>query len=205
MTSIILVRHGANSYVEKGRLAGRKPNVHLNKLGKKQAAAVGAELAKVPIRAIYSSPLERTMETAQLIAKPLGLKVKPRIGLIELDFGEWQDKKLKDLSKTEDWKIVQFIPSRMCFPAGETFYEAQYRIVKELDVLSRKHSDDEVIVCVSHADVIKLVVAFHLGMPIDLFQRLHIAPASLTILKFSKHGAQLLALNYESAFTLFNK
>ena len=99
MTVILFIRHGENDYVKKGRLAGRLPGVHLNKKGQMQAQAVADRLCKVPIKAVYSSPLERTMETAEPLAKALGLEVIQRPGLVELDFGEWQDKKLKGLSR----------------------------------------------------------------------------------------------------------
>ena len=142
------------------------------------------------------------METAYPIASKLELDVIPRNGLLEIDFGDWQNKKLKNLSKLDEWKIVQGNPSRMRFPGGESFHEAQQRVVAEIDELVDLHEKDKAIVCVSHSDVIKLAVAFYIGLPLDLFQRLHIAPASITVIYISNTGSRLLALNYESSFTL---
>ena len=202
MAVILFVRHGENEYVKKGRLAGRLSGVHLNKKGRAQADAVADLLKEMPIKAVYSSPLERTMETAQPIAKQLGLEIIPRQGLIEVDFGEWQDKKIKGLSRLKVWKIVQHSPSRMRFPEGEAFYQAQHRVVKELDELSRLYDERDVVVCVSHSDTIKLAVAFYIGLPLDSFQRLHISPASITALLIADTGSRLMKLNYESSFTL---
>jgi probable phosphoglycerate mutase len=202
MTIVLLIRHGENEYVKKGRLAGRLSGVSLNKRGRKQAKVVAGILGDIPVRAVYSSPLERTMETARPIAKRLGLDVIPRQGLIEVDFGDWQDKKLKKLSRSKLWGVVQFKPSRVRFPGGETFFQAQHRIVNELDELSGMHEAKDVIICVSHSDVIKLAVAYFIGMPLDLFQGLHIAPASITALLIGGSGSRLLTLNYESSFTL---
>lgn len=202
MTILLLIRHGENEYVKKGRLAGRLPAVHLNEKGRQQAQAVAEKLTGAPIKAVYSSPLERTMETAEPIAKALGLEVIPRQGLIETDFGEWQDKKVKGLSRLKIWRIVQFAPALMRFPQGESFAECQFRMVQELESLRAKHEPKDMIACVSHSDPIKLVVAYYLGLPLDLFQRLHIAPASITTLGIGEGGSRLLNLNYDLSFTL---
>lgn len=202
MSLMLLVRHGENDYVKKGRLAGRLPGVHLNKAGLEQAELLAERLKQFPIKAIYSSPLERTKETAAPIAAALGLTVQERPGLIEVDFGEWQDQRVKRLSRMKMWKIVQNAPSRMRFPGGESFADAQYRICTELDALSRLHPAEDVIACVTHSDPIKLAVAFFLGLPLDAFQRLHISPGSITPILIGESGARLLALNYEFSFSL---
>lgn len=196
MPTILLIRHGENEYVKKGRLAGRKAGVHLNENGRRQAENLAKTLAKAPIKAVYSSPLERTMETAQPIARARGLEVIPRPGLIEVDFGIWQDKTLKSLRRRKLWKTVQGRPSMMRFPEGETFAGAQHRIVNELSALVRLSKPKDLIVCVSHSDLIKLAAAYYLGLPLDLFQRLMIMPASITTLQISENHAFLFNLNY---------
>jgi probable phosphoglycerate mutase len=202
MPVFLLVRHGENDYVKKGRMAGRLPGIHLNKNGQKQAQAVADKLAGAPVKAIYSSPLERAMETAEPIARTLSLDTITRPGLIEIDVGEWQDQKLKNLSRQKLWKIVSNAPSRMQFPGGETFAEAQIRICNEIDTLSRQHETKDLVICVSHADPIRLAVAYFLGLPLDLFQRLYVAPASITALEIRETGSRLMTLNYEISFTL---
>ncbi len=202
MPLLLLMRHGENDYVKKGRLAGRLPGVHLNENGKKQAQLAAERLADVPLKAIYSSPLERALETAHPLAQALGMDVIQRQGLIEVDFGEWQDQRLKGLSRTRLWKKVQIAPSRMRFPSGESFADAQRRICQEVESLAAQHDEKDIILCVSHSDPIKLAVAYYLGLPLDLFQRLHVAPASLTALHLGDMGARLMNLNYEFSFTL---
>ncbi len=201
MTTILLIRHGENDYVKKGRLAGRLPGVHLNENGRKQAEKLARVLSKAPIKAVYSSPLERTMETAQPIAEALDLEVIPRQGLLELDFGKWQDKKLKKLQKHKLWSTVQGRPSLMRFPAGETFAEAQHRIATELEALRKMHKNKDLIACVSHSDLIKLAVAYYLGLPLDLFQRLMVAPASISTLYLGKTHALLFNLNQSTGLS----
>ena len=198
MTTILLIRHGENEYVAKGRLAGRLPGVHLNENGKKQAEMVAKAFAKAPIKAIYSSPMERCMETAKPLADALDLKIIPTQGLIEVDFGKWQDKTLKQLQNRKLWKVVQANPSRMEFPDGETFANAQLRIVQALETLARKHDTKDLIACFSHSDLIKLAVSYYLGQPIDLFQRIMISPGSVSMLHLGEMGAQIINVNHRA-------
>jgi probable phosphomutase (TIGR03848 family) len=204
MALIILVRHGENDFVKKGRLAGRIPEVHLNEKGRAQAQEAAQVLCrmleKAPVKAVYCSPLERTMETAGPIAKAFGLPVIPRPGLIETDCGEWQGKTVKQLSRLKIWRVVQSSPSTFCFPGGETFAETQHRITKELSQLAALHDSKDVLICVSHSDPIKLAVAYFLGLPLDLFQRIAISPTSITALQVGETGSHLLTLNYNTSF-----
>ena len=202
MPTFLLIRHGENDYFKQGRLAGRLPGIALNQQGRQQVQVLREKLASAPIRAIYSSPLERAMETAGPIASSCSLEVTPRSGLLEVDIGEWQGQTLKRLRRLKDWKIVQTAPSRMQFPAGETFFEAQTRICHELEALTKLHDEKDLLVCVSHSDPIKLAVAYFIGLPLDLFQRLHVAPASITILQIGSQGSNLLALNQDLSFNL---
>ena len=202
MSIILLVRHGENQYVKKGRLAGRLPGVHLNEKGRAQAQAVAEKLKGAPIKAIYSSPMERTMETAEPIAAALGLEVITRPGLIEVDVGEWQDKKLKGLSRLKIWRMVQNTPSLMRFPGGETFAEAQFRIVQEILELVSQSEPKDILVLVSHSDPIKLAVAYFIGLPLDQFQRLSVSPGSISALYIGEGFSRLLTLNYDLSFTL---
>jgi probable phosphomutase (TIGR03848 family) len=202
MPLFLLIRHGENDYVKKGRLAGRTPGVHLNTRGQQQSRALVETLAGAPLKAIYSSPLERALETAGPLAAACGLEVCTLPGLTELDPGEWQGKTLKALRRLKLWRVVQGAPSRMRFPGGESFVEAQQRIVRELEQLCARHDAQDLVACVSHADPIKLAVAFYLGLPIDLFQRLAVSPASITALHLGESGSQLVTLNYDPSFSL---
>ncbi|HLA99309.1 MAG TPA: histidine phosphatase family protein [Anaerolineales bacterium] len=202
MPLLLLIRHGENEYVTNGRLAGRSPGVHLNDKGKSQAQAIAERLKPVPIKAIYSSPLERALETAAPLAEAKNLEIIPRQGLSETDFGDWQGKTLKSLRRRKLWRLVQSAPSRMRFPGGETFAECQLRVTQELEAIAAQHKPKEMIVCFFHSDPIKLAVAYYLGMPLDYFQRLMIAPASISSLLLSVAGARLLNLNFDLSLNL---
>ena len=201
MPVILLIRHGENDYVKKKRLAGRKDGVHLNKKGHAQAQALAEKLTGAPIKAIYSSPLDRTMETAEPIAEALGLKVIPRPGLLETDIGKWQGKKLKKLSKKKIWRAVQHAPSLVRFPGGESFAETQQRMCCEIEAICAEHAPEDLVACVGHSDPIKLAIAYYLGLPLDMFQRLTVAPASITALFIGDTGSRLLTLNYDLSLT----
>lgn len=196
MTTIILIRHGQNDFVGSDRLAGWLPDVHLNDTGRAQAEALAESLASAELQAVYSSPLERTVETAQPIAAKHGLEVETRAGLGEVRYGRWQGRKLEELKQEDSWILVQHTPSLARFPDGESFPEAQARIVSEIESLRLRHPDEEAaIVCVSHADMIKLALAHYSGLPLDLFQRFVVQPASISVLAVSGRSIRLLRLN----------
>jgi probable phosphoglycerate mutase len=187
MTTIVLVRHGENDWVKKQRLAGWIPGIHLNKKGKKQAEEAAKRLARLPVKAVYSSPVTRCTETASYIAESHGLKLIEVEDLGEVRYGKWEGKKIKKLARKPSWRTVQFYPSRFHFPEGEALRETQFRAIQALEELAARH-DNEIIVVVSHADLIKLVIAHYLGVHIDLFQRIVISPASATIFTLSASG-----------------
>ncbi len=193
MTLLLLIRHGTNDWVH-GRLAGWTPGVHLNEDGRRQATTLATRLAPIPLDAIYASPLDRTLETAQAIAQPRGMPIRIVEEIGEVKYGEWQGAELKELYKHELWPGVQFYPSGTRFPGGETLGEAQVRMVAALDTLRGRHPEG-IIAVVSHADIIKLAVAYYIGMHIDLFQRLEVSPCSLTAIAFTRMGPRMLAYN----------
>jgi probable phosphomutase (TIGR03848 family) len=196
MTLVYLVRHGENDFLRKRhRLAGWLPGVHLNDRGRAQANALAEYFSKVRIKSIYSSPLERTMETAEPIAKVKGLPIEKRKGLGEIDCGRWEGQTLKALSRRKLWPVIQHTPSLARFPDGESFVEAQDRAVSVIEDLRSIHKSPKAsFICVTHADVIKLIIAHYLGLPLDLFQRIVVMPASISILQID-HTPRLLLLN----------
>ena len=200
MPTLLLIRHGENDYVKKHRLAGRLPGVNLNENGRQQALAIAEKLANAPIKAIYSSPLERALQTAEPLAKALNLPVIPRPCLIETNPGEWTGQSFKKLARTKAWRAVQSAPSRFRFPGGETFADSQLRITQELQTLAAQHAPTDLVACFSHADPIRLAVAYFIGLPLDMFQRLSVSPGSLTLLHLGETSARLLALNVDPAF-----
>jgi broad specificity phosphatase PhoE len=202
MPLLLLIRHGENDYTRKHKLAGHLPDVHLNERGQKQAHDLAQTLKQVPLKAVYSSPLERAMETAAPIAEAHGLKVIHETGLIETDVGKWQGRSLASLRLTKNWKVVQHAPSRAQFPAGETFYQCQTRVVHTLDGICASCKPRDIIACVYHADPIKLAVAYYMGLPIDNFQKLSCDTGSVTALMVGEMGAQLLWLNRRPPFEL---
>jgi probable phosphoglycerate mutase len=202
MPTILLIRHGENDYIKKGILPGRMPGVHLNEKGRAQAQALAEKLAQAPIKAVYTSPLERAIETANPIAGALGLEVSIQPGLIETNCGEWQGKSHKFLRRLKVWRMVQNSPSLFRFPGGESFAESQVRVVAEIEMLRAQHEEKDLFVCVSHADPIRLAVAYYLGLPLDHFQRLFAAPASISALYIGEAGSRLLTLNFDLSFNL---
>lgn len=176
------MRHGETPTT--GRvLPGRAPGLHLSERGRAQAARVAERLADLRIDGVYSSPLERTLETAGPTADSSGLGVNENAGLIECDFGEWTGADLTGLAVLPEWQNVHHSPSTFRFPNGESFVQMQARIVGALEVIRAAH-DGGVVVCFSHADPIKAAVAHALGTHLDLFQRITISPGSVSAISY---------------------
>jgi probable phosphomutase (TIGR03848 family) len=195
MATVILVRHGENDWVKKNRLAGWIEGVHLNENGRSQAKDAAKRLSKLPITALYSSPVTRCLETAEFIAKSKKLKIVELADVGEVRYGEWEGKKIKKLAAKPEWHTVQHYPSRFQFPQGEALREVQFRAIQALETLSARHGQ-EMIAVVSHADLIKLVLAHYLGVHIDLFQRIVISPASVSVLALQPNGSvQVVRVN----------
>lgn len=194
-TYLLLVRHGENDWVESHRLAGRTPGVHLNDKGRSQTDRLREVLTRQPISAIYSSPLERCLETAQPIANALGLPVTPEPGVLEVNYGQWQGGDLRELAKSPEWQLVQHLPSGFRFPDGETLYEVQGRAVEAIERIRVKHPN-QVVAVFSHGDVIRTALAHYLGTPIDLFQRVVISTASVSAIAFNSARPVVLFTNY---------
>lgn len=193
-TTVLLIRHGENSWTESHRLAGRTAGVYLNDYGRQQAQALGQRLVTTHLDAIYASPLERTQETAHAIADLRSQAVIANPDILEVDYGSWTGEAIKTLAKEDAWKTVQFYPSGAAFPNGETMYAMQVRMVQAINKLVEKHPQ-QTIAIVGHADLIKAAVAHYLGVHLDLFQRIVISTASITTVTFHELGPRVVCVN----------
>jgi probable phosphomutase (TIGR03848 family) len=193
-TLVLLVRHGKTATT--GRvLPGRLRGLHLSDDGRRQADAVARRIGRSPaVAAVYASPLERATETAAPIARACRRAIRTERGLIEVDVGEWSGASLRRLRRRREWPLVQRYPSGFSFPGGESFAAMQVRVVSAIGRLVARHRG-HTIVAVSHADPIKAAVAHALGMPLDLFQRIVIGPASITAILYRHEGPVVLMLN----------
>ncbi len=190
---LLLLRHGITDLTDK-QLVGRTAGVHLSQRGQEQAAALVDRLDGVPLAAIYSSPLERALETAAPLAANRGLEVRSDDGLTEVDYGLWAGQEFKELRKTDLWKRVQQRPADARFPDGEAIREAQARIIGSLETIVNNHPRASVAIF-SHSDMIKFAVAHLSGLHLDFFQRLVVAPASVTAIHIGGAAPSLVRLN----------
>lgn len=193
MTTFLLVRHATCDPVGH-RLAGRAPGITLNAEGREQAVRLAAWLSPVAIDAVYSSPLERTTETAGYVAAPRGLAVVPHDAFVELDFGAWTGREIESLDGETDWKQFNAFRSGVGPPGGELMVAAQTRAVAALLSLATRHAAQTVVV-VSHADVLRATLCYFAGVPLDFLLRLDIAPASVSAVAIDDWGPRLLTVN----------
>lgn len=199
MPTLILVRHGRSTANTAGVLAGRTPGVALDERGAAQAAALTGRLAAVPIADAVSSPLQRCQETlAPLLAARPGLPLHTEDRISECDYGDWSGRKLAELTDEPLMNVVQQHPSAAAFPGGESMRAMQARAVEAVREwnarIEAEHGEDAVYVMCSHGDIIKSVVADALGMHLDLFQRIHADPCSVTAIRYTRLRPFLLRL-----------
>jgi probable phosphoglycerate mutase len=193
MTKFLLIRHATNYTVGK-RIAGRMPGVNLNKEGKDQANQLAKRLRHLPISFIYSSPLERAIETAQPLAQLLSKEVIINEDFLEINFGDWTNLTIEELEKDKTFQLYNSFRSFTNIPGGELMVEAQTRVVKGLQKLCIKHPDQTVAIF-SHGDLVKAAVAYYAGIPLDMFLRLEINPASVSIINVFEETAQIQLVN----------
>lgn len=195
MPKIVLIRHAHSTANAAGVLSGRLPGVHLSKVGQEQAKRLAERLGKLTISEVHVSPMERCSETLEpwIIKYGKNVTVVTDKNLVEVDYGKWSGKKLAVLSRAKLWRKIQSQPSSVTFPEGESLAQMQVRAMQS--VHNFFDTDLELMIMVSHGDVIKAIVASALGMHLDDFQRIVIDPASITILESHGGAIRLTRLN----------
>ena len=201
VATVLLVRHGRTTANASGILAGRLAGVRLDEIGQRQAQAAAERIAAAPVAALVTSPQERCRQTAKAITAAVPTHPKPitERGLAECDYGEWQGRKLGELAKEKLWTTVQRQPSAAAFPGGESMVAMRHRAVEAVRrhdaAVEAEHGPGAVWVAVSHGDIIKAVLADALGMHLDMFQRLSVDPASVSIVQYTLDRPYVLASN----------
>ncbi|HSK40803.1 MAG TPA: histidine phosphatase family protein [Arenibaculum sp.] len=192
MTIFYLVRHALHDWLGQG-IAGRT-DVPLSDAGHAQAGRLAERLSREPIDAVQTSPLLRTRQTAQPIAERLGLGAELAPAVVEIDFGEWTGRRFGELEADPRWRRWNAVRSTSRAPEGETMIEVQARFVDHLSRLSRERPGGRVAL-VSHGDPIRAVLAHWLGMPLDLFLRLEVSPASISVIGLDDGGPRVFSIN----------
>lgn len=204
MPTVLLVRHGRTAANVDGVLAGRSPGVGLDAVGREQVGRAGQRLAVVPLARLVTSPLARCRQTARALAE--ARDEAPEIvvdrGLTECDYGTWQGRALKELADEPMWSTVQTQPSAAVFPGGEAVTTVQARAVEAIRrhdrMVEAEHGPAAVWVAVSHGDVIKAVLGDAYGMHLDLFQRIVVNPASVSIVRYTPARPYVVASNTDA-------
>jgi broad specificity phosphatase PhoE len=170
------------------------PDVHLSQDGRMQAELLPERLTDVPVGAVYCSPLERTRETGRTLADARGLPLQLCDGLLEIDYGDWTGRHLDELRGDETWRQWNTFRSGHRPPRGESTIEIQARVMSQLVRLKERHGD-ECVALITHGDIIKAALAYCTGAPLDLFHRVEISPASISVLMIADHGPWVACIN----------
>jgi probable phosphoglycerate mutase len=193
MVTLLLIRHATCDPV--GRLlAGRAPGVRLNEEGRAQAARLAERLRGVELDAVYSSPMERALETAAPFARQARRDVEAMDELNEIAFGEWTGRTFEELAPRDDWRRFNELRSTARPPGGESMLEVQARVLRAVESIRRRHPTGTCAV-VSHADVLRSLIAHLAGIPIDLVQRLEVSPASISIVRLGERDHTISCVN----------
>jgi broad specificity phosphatase PhoE len=195
--TLLLIRHATCDHVGR-RIVGRMPGVSLNSAGRAQAQVLAEVACRLPIEAVYSGPLERAIETAEILAAPLGMAIRIAQGLDELDFGEWTGRTLDSLAGDPRWRDFNEARARTRIPGGELMEEAVDRAVREIERMERAHAG-EVVVAVSHGDVIRGMLLRYLGLSLDTVHRVEVSPGSVSVARVDGAAAQILGINWVPA------
>jgi probable phosphomutase (TIGR03848 family) len=199
VTTVLLVRHGLTRLTGPV-LAGWLPGLHLDERGTNQAAQLAERLRPVPLTAVVTSPLERCLDTVVPIlagrtvdGAPQQATIDERLG--EARYGDWTGQELKVLARDPLWKTVQSQPSAVTFPNGEALRDVQGRALDAVREWNARLGPGAVWLACSHADVIKSIVADALGLHLDQFQRIGVAPASLSAISYERNRTAVLRVN----------
>jgi broad specificity phosphatase PhoE len=187
-----LLRHGEHGLLGKV-LAGRMPGVGMTERGRAEIASQAERLAGDKIAAIYASPLQRTRESAEIVAARLGLPIQFRDDLLELDFGEWTGATFDSIRADPRWQAWSTQRSLAAIPGGESMRQVQQRVVAALVELNERHLH-ETVVLVSHGDVIRAVLLFALGMPLDFYNRIEVGQGSISTIQIQPSGIRVTTL-----------
>ncbi|MFP4013946.1 MAG: histidine phosphatase family protein [Chitinispirillaceae bacterium] len=192
-TTFLLIRHGNIDMAD--RIPGRLEGVHLSADGRRQACGIVDFLEGIPLHAIYSSPLERAIETATPLARDRGIDIELRDSFAEIDFGEWTGKSFGELESDFGWKQFHFYRNGCVIPKGELMVQVQTRMVSEMERLCGDHSE-QVVAVVSHHDPIKSVLAYYLGVSLDSFLHITVSTGSVSALKISETDSHVKFINH---------
>ena len=193
MTTLFLIRHGLTALTG-SRLYGRTPGIELDERGRRQAAALVERFEGVRRTAVYSSPLERCVGTMEPLAAARRLELRISDALAEMDTGEWTGRTLPSVRRTKLWKTVQRHPSRFRFPGGESFVDAEARILNEIERIRARHPRGRVAIG-THGDLVRMLVSHYSGAHLDEFQRMTSEPASVSVVHLGDGGPRILLVN----------
>jgi len=198
MTTFLLIRHGETDAIGK-RIMGWNPGWHLNATGRAQVERLAGRLAHLPIRAIYTSPLERASETAAAIAAPHSLQPQCDEELGEIRFGVWEGLAIAELEQRKDFHAYNLFRTGARPPGGgELMIEVQSRMVRAVTRLAERHPS-ETVALVSHGDPLRSLLAWCLGMPLDLLLRFEVGTASVSVVELAEWGPRVMSINRTEA------
>lgn len=200
MPTFLLVRHGETDWNVSGQIMGEQP-IPLNQRGTRQVRALAEVLSTRTIRQIYSSPAVRTLQTAELLATVIKQPVQSHRGLTEINVGEWVGRFWVELSEDIIKQNFYLDPEHARPPGGETLRDVQQRAIQLVEHIMKQHAgqegdENDLFLLVSHADVVRTIVAHYLRLDLKTIRQVRIDHASLTALRLHGTLTDLICVNF---------
>ncbi len=195
MTKVYLVRHGQTAW-NLGEVFRGRADVPLDETGKKEVHLAGEALKNETIHAIYSSPLSRSLETAENIAKFQNIKVIPFDPIVDISYGEWEGKPLAEVQEKfpELYALWLKAPNKVHFPGGESLDEVKLRTMAAVESLVEKHNNEN-IALVAHRAPNKVICCALLGIDNSNFWRIQQDTACTSLFIYKDHQWVVSYLN----------
>jgi alpha-ribazole phosphatase len=193
---LFLIRHAQTKHNHDRRYQG-STDAPLNETGELQAREIAKRLSNKKIDAIYSSNLQRSVQTADFITKVHNLKINQDERLREISFGNWEGMSYDEIQKISPDLLEKWIddPANIAPPNGETLVQLASRVKSAIDEIKSKNTKDETVLLVTHGGVIRTLLCIVLGVELNNHLKFDCATGSLSIISFYDEHANVRLLN----------
>lgn len=201
-TRVFLIRHGVTAWNDEGKVLGQQ-DVPLSPAGIAQAQAAAAALAGIAISDVITSPLQRAIQSAEIIGQSCGIEVARDPRLIDFGLGQWTGHRYRDLEGNPDYQAFLADPLAERIPGGESLAEVRDRVVDAIEQALQDSPTGDALAMITHAGVIRVLLSHYLGSHLGNYHRIRVNPGSISVLSFASASElpRVLAVNHCSSLS----
>ena len=195
-TTVFLIRHGVTAWHAEGRVLGQR-DIPMSDAGVAQAEEAAAAVRGVKMSEVLSSPLQRAIQTAEIIGQAAGIEVARDPRLIDFQLGKWTGMTYDDVAKNEEYQRFVQQPDAERIPGGESLEDVRRRAVSAVDQALADNATGDALAIVTHAGIIRVLITHYMGSHPANYHRVRVSPGSISILGFSddRQLPRVLAVN----------